>query len=276
MLPFWALYRVSDLLYIVVYYVAGYRKEMVFRNMKKAFPQKTDQEIKEIQKRFYRFFTDIVVETLKSFTISAEQVKERCKIIDIALLEEIEAQGKDYIFVTGHYGNWELTGASLSLNSRYTLYVLYKPLSNKYFDRLIYKSRVKFGIHLISVKESFEKISALIGTKSSFGFISDQAAKPEKAYWTVFLNQEAAVFMGTEIIAKKYNLPIVYVSIKRVKRGFYEVYLEKLFDNPKKTKKGEITERYTKRLEQDIIENPEIWLWTHNRWKHKKPEKRSN
>jgi len=271
-LPFWVLYRVSDFLYILVFYVLKYRKEMVFRNMKKAFPNKSDAEIMAMRKNFYHFFTDIIVETFKIFTISADQVKKRSRITDLSVIEEIEREGKDYLIVTGHYGNWELAGASISLSIKNLLYVLYKPLSNKYFDRLIYNSRIKFGTKLISVKNSFERIKSLIGKKSVFAFISDQAARPERAYWTVFLNQDAPVFMGAELIAKKYNLPIVYVSIKRVKRGYYEVNFEKLFDNPKQTKKGEITEKYTKRIEQDIIENPEIWLWTHNRWKHKKPE----
>jgi KDO2-lipid IV(A) lauroyltransferase len=189
------------------------------------------------------------------------------------LLEELGRDVTDYILVTGHYGNWELVGAAISLKMKQTLHVLYKPLSNKYFDRLIYNSRVRFKTRLISIKESSNMIRSLIGKKSVFAFISDQAAKPDKGYWTTFLNRDAAVFWGAELIAKKYKLPLVYLSIKRVSRGHYDVYVEKLFDNPRETKRGEITERYTRRLEKDIIEDPEIWLWTHNRWKHKKPEK---
>ncbi len=271
-LPFWLLYRISDVLYFIVFYIVGYRKEMVFRNMKKSFPDKTDEEILGLRKRFYRFFTDIIMETIKIFSLTVKQVKNRCKIYNLSVIEEVEKSGRDYIIVTGHYGNWELAGAAISLAINHSLHVLYKPLSNKYFDRLIYKSRTKFGIKLISVKESFKKIHSLIGKKSAFAFISDQAAKPEKGYWTVFLHQDAPVFFGTELLSKKYNLPIIYISIKCIKRGYYEIYFEKLFDNPKNTQKGEITEKYTKRLEEDIINDPAFWLWTHNRWKHKKPK----
>jgi KDO2-lipid IV(A) lauroyltransferase len=272
-LPFWLLYRVSDILYFIVFYVVGYRKELVFRNMKKSFPEKSDEEIKVIRKRFYRFFTDIIVESLKIFTISEKQLEERCKIKNMDLLDELGRDITDYIIVTGHYGNWELVGAAISLKMKQTLHVLYKPLSNKYFDRLVYNSRIRFKTRLISIKESSAMIRSLIGKESVFAFISDQAANPQKGYWTTFLNQDAAVFWGAELIAKKYKLPVVYLSIKRTSRGHYDVYLERLFDNPRETKRGEITERYTRRLEKNIIEDPEIWLWTHNRWKHKKPGK---
>ena len=271
-LPFWFLYRVSDFLYIIVFYVIRYRKSMVLENMKKSFPEKSDKEILEIRRKFYHFFIDLSMETIKIFTISKKQVDKRCKINDLSILEEMEQDGKDYIFVTGHYGNWELSGAAFSLTFNHNLYVLYKPLSNKYFNRLIYNSRTRFGTGLISISNSFAVIKSLISKKSVFAFISDQAAKPEKAYWTNFLNQDAPVFMGTEIIAKKYNLPVIFLTVNRTSRGYYEVFLEKLFDNPKIAKSGEITEAYTRKLEKEIIKNPEIWLWTHNRWKHKKPQ----
>lgn len=131
---------------------------------------------------------------------------------------------------------------------------------------------MRFGTRLISVKDSFKSIKSLIGKNSIFAFISDQAASPNKAYWTKFLNQDTSVFMGTEIIARKYNIPIIFTTVKRTARGYYEVFLYKLFDNPKTAKSGEITEAYTKKLEEEIIKNPELWLWTHNRWKHKKPQ----
>jgi len=245
---------------------------MVLENMKKSFPEKSDKEILEIRRKFYHFFIDLFMETIKIFTISKKQVDKRCKINDLSVLEEMERDGKDYIFVTGHYGNWELGGAAFSLNFNHNLYVLYKPLSNKYFNRLIYNSRTRFGTGLISINNSFSVIKSLINKKSVFAFISDQAAKPEKAYWTNFLNQDAPVFMGTEIIARKYNLPVIFLTVNRTSRGYYEVFIEKLFDNPKITKSGEITEVYTRKLEKEIIKNPEIWLWTHNRWKHKKPQ----
>ena len=270
-LPFWVLYRISDFLYFIIFYVIKYRKSMVLKNLKISFPEKTEKEILEIRTKFYRFFTDLLVETIKIFTINKKQVMKHCKIHNLALLQDMEREDKDYIFVSGHYGNWELSGAAISLNIKHTLYVLYKPLSNKHFDRLIYNSRTRFGTGLIAVNDAFKDIKKLINKKSIFAFISDQAAKPEKAYWANFLNQDTPVFLGTEIIARKFKLPIIFVSVRRISRGNYEVFLEKLFDDPRKVKNWEITKTYTKKLEDEIVENPEIWLWTHNRWKHKKP-----
>jgi KDO2-lipid IV(A) lauroyltransferase len=274
-LPFWVLYRVSDILYFVVYYVVGYRKQLVLKNLKNSFPEKSERELLKIRKKFYQFFSDIIVESIKIFTMSAKQLEQRCKINDMGLLEMLGAENTDFILVTGHYGNWEWAGSVMGLKTKQIMYALYKPLSNKYFDRLIYNSRVRFRLRLISIKDSSTAIRSQIGKGAAFAFISDQAAKPDNAYWTTFLNQDAPVFWGAELVARKYNLPIIYVSVERVRRGFYEVHLEKLFEQPRGTKRGEITESYTRRLEKDIIANPEIWLWTHNRWKHKRSQKQN-
>ena len=271
-LPFWVLYRISDFFYFIVFYIVRYRRELVLRNLKKSFPGKSDKEINSIRKRYYRFFTDVFLESVKVFTMTSTQMKKRCKIINPSLLDRMDKETTDFILVTGHFGNWEWAGASISLQAGQTMYALYKPLSNKYFDRLIHRSRKRFKMELVAVKDSLDAIFSYIGKRSAFAFISDQAPRPEKAYWTLFMNQDTPVFKGTELVARKYNLPVIYVSVSRVKRGYYEIRLEELFSNPRKTKKGEVTERYTKRLEEDIRANPEIWLWTHNRWKHKKPE----
>ncbi len=172
----------------------------------------------------------------------------------------------------GHHGNFELGGAEVAFNTNYQLYVIYKPLSNKYFDRLIKTKRLRFGSKVIPMKLTFKTMLRLKDSKeiSATTFIADQTPSPQNAYWTTFLNQDTPIFWGTEIIAKKLNYPIIYISIKQPKRGYYEMTPELLCDAPKDTKEGEISEMHTKRLEKDIRIQPEIWLWSHRRWKHKR------
>jgi KDO2-lipid IV(A) lauroyltransferase len=172
----------------------------------------------------------------------------------------------------GHYGNWELGGAGSSQHP-YQLYVIYRPLSNKLFNDLIIKMRTRLGTKLIPMKETFRQLIATKddGELSVTAFIADQTASPENSYWTTFLNQDTAVFWGTEVLAAKLNYPVVFLSIDRVKRGYYVMDTELLCENPADTEKGEISEMHTRKLEEIIRNKPELWLWSHRRWKHKKP-----
>lgn len=171
----------------------------------------------------------------------------------------------------GHLGNWEWGGNTFSLLCKHQLYVIYHPIANKNFDNLMYGMRSRFGTKLIPMKDTFRSMLANRNELNATAFIADQTPQPDNAYWTTFLNQETPVFRGTELIAKKLNYPIIYLKVKKIKRGFYELCAEMLCENPSITKEGEITEMHTKRLEQDIIAQPETWLWSHRRWKHKRP-----
>ena len=272
-LPFWLLYLVSDFLYFILFVVFGYRKEVVKQNLTRSFPDKSEEEIQQIMKSFYHFLCDLMVETIKTLTISKEEAIKRCCFENHDLLDKLYKEQKKVIFVLGHLGNWELGGASMSCQHDYQLYVIYKPLSNQYFNRLIIKMRTRLGTKLIPMKETFRQMIATRKDSeiSATAFIADQTPAPENAYWTTFLNQETPVFWGTEVIAKKLNYPIVYIKIDRPKRGYYSMKAEMLCENPKETKEGEISELHTKRLEKDIQENPPIWLWSHRRWKHQRP-----
>jgi Kdo2-lipid IVA lauroyltransferase/acyltransferase len=272
-LPFWLLYQFSDFLNFMLFTVIGYRKEVIKTNLKNSFPEKSEQELIKIQKGFQRFFCDMIVETIKTLTISKEDAIKRCHFKDLTLLDQLYNEKKKVIFVLGHYGNWELGGAGMSIQSKFQLYVIYKPLSNKYFNELIIKMRTRLGTKLFPMKETFKKMIALRkGDEiSATAFIADQTASPDNSYWTTFLNQDTAVFWGTEVIASKLNYPIVYINITQSKRGYYEMSAEMLCENPASTQKGEVSEMHTKRLEQDIIKQPELWLWSHKRWKHKRP-----
>lgn len=271
LLPFWLLYPVSDFFFVILYYVLGYRKKVVMENLRNSFPEKSEAELKKIGIAFYRYLCDLFLETFKTLTVSKKSMLKRCIMNAEAqkLFDEYYAQNKSIILVMGHYGNWEWAGNVFD-NSKHQLYVLYHQLSHPYFNRLIIKMRLRFGTKLIEMKSTLRDMVANRKDITATAFIADQTPFPENAYWTNFLNQDTPVFTGTEKIAQKFNYPVIYVSIKRWRRGHYEIFAELLFDSPKETKEGEISEAHTRRLEKDIMQQPEIWLWSHRRWKYKR------
>lgn len=271
-LPFPLFYLVSDGIYLLLYRVIGYRKKVVYENLKNSFPEKTHEELKKIEKQFYHYLVDLFLETLKTLTISKEEAIKRCALNPqaIALFNDLYAQKQSCILVMGHYGNWEWAGNTFSLINKQQLYVIYHPLTNKHFDKLMYDMRTRFGSKLYAMKDTMRGMISNRNEINATAFIADQTPSPENAYWTTFLNQDTPVFWGTEKIAQKLNYPVVYVTINRVKRGYYEVNAEILVTEPKNTKEGEISELHTRQLEKDIKAQPEIWLWSHRRWKHKR------
>lgn len=273
LLPFPVFYLLSDFLFVIFYYVIGYRKKVVYQNLKNSFPGKSQQELKKIERRFFRYLCDLTLETFKTLTISPAAAKKRCYFNDntVAVFKKLADSKQSCIIVMGHFGNWEWAGNSFSLINPQQLYVIYHPLSNPYFDRLIYNMRTRFGTRLYAMKDTMREMIKNRHEVNATAFIADQTPAPEGAYWTTFLNQDTPVFWGTEKIAQKLNFPIVYVTVNRVRRGYYNVSAEILVQEPKNTREGEITELHTRRLEQDIIRQPEIWLWSHRRWKHRRP-----
>lgn len=274
LLPFPLFYGVCDVMFLLLYYVIGYRKKVVLQNLQNAFPDKSPQEIEKIRRRFYRYFCDLLLETFKTLTISRAAAIRRCKLTAEAqaLFDRYATENKSIMIVMGHYGNWEWAGNTFSLQGKHHLYVVYHPLSNKYFNGLMYRMRTRFGTGLISMKDTFRDMVAHKSELDATAFIADQTPAPNSAYWTNFLNQDTPVFQGTEKIARKMNYPVVYVRVQRVKRGYYEISARTLFDKPAATKDGEITTAHTQALEHDICAHPEFWLWSHRRWKHKRPE----
>lgn len=241
------------------------------QNLRNSFPEKSNKELRSIARKFYSYLCDLILETLKTLTATPSDIRDMIEIKTDDVFRKYYAQNQSVIMVLGHYGNWEIAGALYSQQDYHQLYVIYHPLSNSYFDQLIYHMRTRSGTRLYPMKETFKGMVRDRNDVTCTAFIADQAAAANKAYWTTFLNQETAVFTGTEGIAKKLNYPVIYVSIRRRSRGNYYVESELLFDSPKDTKPGEISEAHTTRLERDIIAQPEIWLWTHKRWKHSRP-----
>jgi Kdo2-lipid IVA lauroyltransferase/acyltransferase len=273
--PFWLIYFLSDLLYILVYHILGYRKEVVIENLKNAFPEKSEIEIAELSKKFYKYLCDLFLETFKTLTISNSEMIKRCRMTDEAKLTfgKYANDGKSIIIVMGHFGNWEWSGNSFSLICKQQLYVIYHPLSNKYYDALLYRMRTRFGTKLYEMNAVLRSMISDRSILSATAFIADQTPSLKGgAYWTKFLNQDTPVFWGTEKIARKLNYPIVYVSVKKIKRGYYDIFADMIVHEPAKTKEGEISELHTRRLEKDILEQPETWLWSHRRWKYKRTD----
>ncbi|MCW3804206.1 lysophospholipid acyltransferase family protein [Plebeiibacterium marinum] len=272
-LPFWAIYLLSDLFYYIIKGI-GYRKKLVYKNLRNSFPEKSEQEIKSIANKFYRHLSDIFLETFKLQSMSERQIRERVKITNTELINRYYDEGKDVIAVLGHYGNWEWI-PSINLFVKCQGCEVYHPLKSKPYDQFMLKLRSKWGTLNFTMKLAFKSMLQLKRDRVRFiiGMISDQSPSRSKIqYQTQFLNQLTPVHLGTEKMAMKTNDPVVFVRFDKVKRGYYHMIIEPLVENPKDCKEFEITEIHTKHLEKIIIEKPEYWLWSHNRWKHANPD----
>ncbi len=271
LLPFWVLYRISDFLNWLLFRVIGYRKAVIAQNLAHSFPEKTEVERAAIAKNFAEYFCDTLVETVKMLTISQRSFLQRCYFDDLTLFEKYHTQGQNLIVAMGHFGNWEWGNYAMSLSSPYQLYAVYKPLQDRHFDRFVYNMRARFGALPVAKNAIFRLMVKERDTLSVTAMIADQTPIKENAYWVDFLGQDTAVYIGTEKVAKKLNYPVLFASIRRVKRGHYRIGLEELFAQPKHTEEGEITQKHTAVLEREIRAMPHTWLWSHKRWKHKRP-----
>ncbi len=271
LLPFRLLYALSDLVCLIVYHLVGYRKEVVTANLRLAFPEKTESEIKAIRRKFYRHFCDLFLEMIKSITASKSALIKRFKILNPEDLNRLEEKHSSLIMMYGHYSSYEwsvVIGHHINFNG----YGVYKPLRNKYFNRLVKRIRSNFNVKLIPHKKAKEELADLFksGENTIVALISDQSPKARKQYPLIdFMGHSVPCFTGAETIAKKYDLPVCYIKIDKVKRGFYEAEFIILAEEPNAFPDYEITEKFTRILEGQILEAPEYYLWTHKRWKHR-------
>ncbi len=274
-LPWPVLFLVSDISFVLLYYIFGYRRDVVTMNLKNSFPEKSEDELKRIGFRFYRYFTDIVFESLKLITMSQEQKITRCKLDTdtLELLKDLYSKGRSGILVMGHYGNWEYCPSGLPPQIDFQSYVIYHPLSNPYFDRIMARIRTSTSCKLYTMKETLKGMMANRNELNLTAILSDQTPGSKGAHWMQFLNQDTAVFNGTEKIAHKLGMAVIYGCMERVKRGKYMYHTTLICEDASKTMPGEITERHVRLLEADIRKTPEYWLWTHRRWKHKRENK---
>jgi KDO2-lipid IV(A) lauroyltransferase len=271
-LPFKVLYFLSDVFFILIFRIFRYRKTVVLENLNLAFPEKSKQEKAKIAKEFYKHFCDLIFESIKSLTISEEDIKKRYTLINIDEIQKIEDEGKSVVIMMAHYGNWEWIFI-MQRHVKSRGYAVYKRLRNKYFDQLIKKIRAKYNTELITTKEIIPTLlKAKVKNETSIsGFISDQSPKVDKAFhWQKFMGIEVPVHTGAEMIAKKLDSSVVFCSVTKVKRGHYEAKFKTIAKEPKGFADFDITDQFLKLVESQIREAPEYYLWTHKRWKHRR------
>jgi KDO2-lipid IV(A) lauroyltransferase len=270
-LPFRILYLVSDGVYVLLYYIIGYRKKTVTQNLRLAFPEKSEKEIASIRKAFYRHLSDMFLEMAKTMTISESELKKRFKIINPEELNRLVSLNKSIILMFGHYASWEWSIVLQHYIDLKTLAV-YKPLANKYFNNLVKRIRSKFNTDLISTKETVSAINdhEARNIKTLIGFLSDQSPRRTKdVYWGEFMGIKIPCFTGAERLAKKLDLTTAYLKVTKVKRGFYQAEIMTLAENPNAYKDYQLTDMFLREVEKQIYEAPEYYFWTHNRWKHR-------
>lgn len=274
LLPMRILYILSDILYFLIYYVIGYRIKVVRKNLSDSFPEKTDIELRRLERRFYHHFADYIVETIKLAHISLSELQQRGFIVNPEVLNDLLDKGHSCcMLLMGHYGNWEWLSGSTTRLKDCRMYQIYRPLNNQAIDKLFIYLRTKFGSFGIKKNDTLRDIIALKreGIRSLVIFLADQTPSPSNLhYWTTWLNQDTPMLTGPERIARKLNIPVIYLDVRQLRRGYYDATLHIISENPKDTPEFWITEKYARMMERSILRNPAYYLWTHKRWKHKK------
>jgi Kdo2-lipid IVA lauroyltransferase/acyltransferase len=267
-----SIYRISSGLNFLVFKLFGYRKKVIFENLKNSFPKKGEEEIKAIATNFYQHFTDLILETIKYRSCTPAEVLERIQG-DISLVDRLYEEKKNAVFLMGHRGNWELANLFASLRFSHECIVVYKPLSNKAFDRWFLDLRTRFGARLVPMEHIAAELQKLRDRPYVVVLANDQSPQPGSAYWTTFLHQDTGLFRGVEVIARRNNLTVLYADFSRIehKRGFYHVEISLISDDCKSLPKNGILEKQIRLLERDIRSQPFNWLWSHRRWKHARP-----
>ncbi|WP_298765418.1 lysophospholipid acyltransferase family protein [uncultured Polaribacter sp.] len=270
-LPMWFLYILSDIFSFLIYHVFGYRKKIVVTNIKYAFLEKSEKEILEITKKFYKNLTDIAVESFKSFSISEKEISERYTYKNPELVNKYIKQGKSVVLVGAHLANWEWSfGLPLVLEG--SIFGTYSKLRNKAFEKKLLKTRTKFGCYGIKTTNTVAKMTENFEKKiiATYILLSDQSPRVAKTfYWSEFFGVKVPIHTGAEMLAKKFDLVVINYVTKRVKRGYYEAEFELLTENSNAFKNYDLSEKYLRLTEKNIKKQPENYLWSHKRFKHK-------
>lgn len=271
-IPFWLLYVISDILFFPLYYIARYRRKIVRRNLTESFPDKSLAEIKRIEKKFYHFLADTALETCKLYSISKEEIMRRAVYKNVELPNSLLLAGQSLSVYIGHYSNWEwMSSFDLWMDDKATSVQIYHRLNNKYVDKFMLQLREKFGNKCVDMNETVRFIAnaAHNHTPIIVGFIADQSPKRrDSKYFIDFLNHKVPVLTGTEKLTKHFGMGALFLSAKRIKRGYYQYTFEELCADPKSLSDFELTDLYFKRLEKEIHQNPEFYLWSHNRFRY--------
>lgn len=274
LLPYSALYAISNGLYFLVYHVFGYRKKVVINNLKNSFPQYTSQQIEEVTRKFYRHFCDTIVEIIKLLHVSEKQLDKRVTFKNLEHLQQFHQEEKSVTVLMSHYANWEYI-PFISCKLQAASASIYHVLKNQDFDTLMKEMRGQFGLHLFPMETALRSLVSLRKKCGDYivGVIADQTPHSEyNRVWLRFLNQDTYVYMGPEKIATKFNHAVAYMKMTKPKRGHYILEVVPVIENAKESRPFEIIKTYYSMLEKQINDKPEFWLWTHRRWKHNRKE----
>jgi Kdo2-lipid IVA lauroyltransferase/acyltransferase len=271
-LPWIALYAFSALLYFLAYYVVRHRRHVIAEQLEKVFPTLTAAQREGIHKQYLRNFCDVLVEVLKSVSMSEDDMRRRMRVTNMDLARRYLDAGQSIMLMTSHLGNWEWLLQGMVLQLGYPLDAAYKPLHDQWAERLMLKVRSRFGARLVPAKELLADFIRRRGVVRAIGMNSDQApVSTDQRYWTVFLGQDTAFYIGADQIARAMRLPILYASVHRVRRSYYEVELLPIWDGREPIEPNQVTERYARACEVDVYKSPADWLWSYRRWRLKKP-----
>jgi Kdo2-lipid IVA lauroyltransferase/acyltransferase len=272
-LPLFCLYIFSDVFYLVILTVFPYRRKVIRYNLKKSFPKKSPQELRKLELAYYRHFCDLLVEGIKNLSISERELRKRLVIKNPELMEELYDKKKNVLLVSGHYNNWEWLITSQNFLFPHQAMGIGMPLSSTFWDQKINEKRSRFGMKVMHAQNLKESITAEKDHPIAILVLGDQSpSDSRKSYWMDFLNQQTAVLFGVEQMAHEYDSPVVSFTIKKMKRGKYQMDLQTVTENPRLMKWGQITEEHTRRLEKEIIAHPQFWIWSHKRWKRELPK----
>jgi Kdo2-lipid IVA lauroyltransferase/acyltransferase len=273
LIPFWLMYGISNVIYVITYYLVRYRKETVFSNLRNSFPEKSDPEIEKLAKAFYRHFCDFLLESLKCIRISVDDLDRRMKFLNPEVFTELARENKNFALVSAHYNNWEWL-INLPLKMEHDFLVIYRPLKNKAVDKLSLYMRTRQNAILYPMESIYRQGLKRMTDNRLFSiwFIADQRPPRISRFWTRFLNQETPFFEGVEKISSKLGLAVVFLDTQKVRRGYYEITLKKIFDNTSQTQENEVMFACIREMENEILKRPEFWLWSHKRFKHTRPE----
>lgn len=275
LLPLVGLYLLSDIGYIIVYRIIGYRKNIVRQNLRNSFPFKSEKELHSIEKKFYRHLIDLLAEGIYNLRASHKKIVKHYKITNLELAHKYYNQGKSIILMSSHYNNWEYMITSFDRQFKHHVVGVGKDLKDKKFGAKLNQKRTRFGTEVVTsdnVRDVYE-FYYKHKVPSAYVMLCDQAPNnPKRCYWTTFLHQETGFIYGAEYFARKYNFPVLYYCVKKVKRGYYEIELQELCPEPQQAEQYSITQSYVYKLEKDIEQAPQYWLWSHRRWKQKRKE----
>lgn len=273
-LPFRVIYIISDFLYLIIFHVAGYRRKVVYINLKNSFPEKSKKEIDQIERRYYHHFCDLILESVKGYRMTRKDISKRLKVNGIEKINAYAEQGKSIILIGMHYNNWEWSALAQPL-SRHQLLIVFNPLrNNPPMEDFLIEMREHYGSKTVPINHSARAAMQFnkAGQPTCLFLAADQTPSQQSHFWTTFLNQETPFFTGPERIAIKTNQPVFFHHTRKTGRGKYEVDLTELFPEPARVAADTILLTYIDRMEKIIREKPEYWLWSHRRWKHKRPE----